>query len=75
MQPGIETWSINITREIFFFENYTENEAVRVVPGVFIFYKLVFPPYSAHEFSRKMFLSYSHSLIDFTSLDIGQYVL
>ena len=39
MQPGIETWSINITREIFFFENYTENEAVRVVPGLFIFYK------------------------------------
>ena len=39
MQPGIETWSINITREILFFENYTENEAVRVVPGLFIFYK------------------------------------
>ena len=39
MQPGIETWSINITSEIFFSENYTENKAVRLVPDPFIFFK------------------------------------
>ena len=30
----------NITREIFFFKNYAENEAIRLVPDLFLFLKL-----------------------------------
>ena len=29
----------NITREIFFFENHTENEAGKLVPNLFLFFK------------------------------------
>ena len=34
-----EIWSINRTREIFFFKSYAENEAGRLVPDLFLFFK------------------------------------
>ena len=39
IQPDNETWSINRLREIFFFENYEENEAGRLSPDLFLFFE------------------------------------
>ena len=30
---------LNITREIFFLKNYAENEAARLVPDLFLYFK------------------------------------
>ena len=39
-QPDNEIWSVNrTTQEIFFFKYYTENEAGKLVPGCFLFFK------------------------------------
>ena len=32
-------WRHNVTKEIFFFKNYAENEAVWLVPDLFLFFK------------------------------------
>ena len=40
MQPGNEIWSVNRTsEERFFFKIYAENEAGKLVPDRFLFFK------------------------------------
>ena len=39
MQPDNEISSVNRTREIFFFKNHADNEAGRLVPDLFLFFK------------------------------------
>ena len=36
---NIEIWSVNRTREMFFFRNHAENKAGRLVPVCFFFFK------------------------------------
>ena len=39
MLPDNEVYSINITGEIFFFKDYAENEARKLVSDHFLFFK------------------------------------
>ena len=36
---GYQNMKFGITREIFFFKNYAENEARRLVPDLFLFFE------------------------------------
>ena len=41
-QPGNESWSVNRIYKIFFFKNYAENEAGKVVLDLFlVFFKVL----------------------------------
>ena len=40
----------NITKKKFFSENYAENEAGRLVPGLFLFLKVLYEARCLHEF-------------------------